>query len=220
MEIVDKNEKISQLSQTGYNVEISSYISEAFDIFKKNPGGFIAYFLVVLVISLALAFIPIVGSMISIVLSPALNIGFALVARKIKFGEAHTFNDFFGGFNKFGELFLSYLLMLVMVVLGLLLFVLPGIYLAVAYLFVQYITYFFHDGSYWDNLERSRKLVSKEWISFFGLVLLLGLLNVAGLLCLGLGILVTAPVTGIAMYLAFERIVGTQEEAMFDFEKQ
>ncbi|MCS6933835.1 MAG: hypothetical protein NZM35_01615 [Chitinophagales bacterium] len=219
MNITTKNDKIVALTQSGYSLTSTEYIKEGFQIFKKDIGGFVGFTLLYIVISVVLGLIPFIGSLISFVISPALSFGFAIVSRKIYFGEAHSFSDFFGGFKRLGDLFFVNFLMLIMILIGFLLLIIPGIYLSIAYVFAPYITYFYHEGSFWNNLERSRKLISKEWFSFFIFAILLLLLNIAGLLLLGIGMLVTLPVSAIAVYVAFEKIVGTEEEKMFDFEK-
>jgi ABC-type antimicrobial peptide transport system permease subunit len=61
-------------------------------------------------------------------------------------------------------------------------------------------------------MEYSRKLVTKNWWQFFGLAIVLGLINVLGALVLGIGLLVTIPASGLAVYAAFESIVGLPEE--------
>jgi hypothetical protein len=211
----NRTSRIEELTRTGYQVEISACISEAFEIFKKYPGGFIGFILLSFVISAVLSVIPVVGSMVSLVISPALNIGGIIVARKIKYGEAYEFNDFFKGFQKFGELFLGSLLMYIMIIIGFICLILPGIYLAVAYSFVQMLIWFSFDGQYWSTLERSRKLISREWFSFFAFFIVILLLNLAGALCLLVGLLVTVPVSVIALFVCFDKLIGTGETPGF-----
>jgi hypothetical protein len=212
----NKTPRIEELTRTGYEVEISACISEAFEIFKKYPGGFIGFVLLSFGISAVLGMIPVVGSIVSLVISPAINIGAVIVAKKIRYGEAYEFNDFFKGFQKFGELFLGSLLMYVMIIIGFIFLVLPGIYLAVAYCFVQMLIWFTFDGQYWSTLERSRRLISREWFSFFAFFIVILLLNLAGALCLLVGLLVTVPVSVIALFVCFDKLVGTGEAQGFE----
>ena len=65
----------------------------------------------------------------------------------------------------------------------------------------------------WSALETSRKLITKKWFSFFALILVLILINFAGLLMCGLGLLVTAPWSVCAVVAAYEDIVGLNSVA-------
>ena len=66
---------------------------------------------------------------------------------------------------------------------------------------------------FWPAMETSRKLVGKKWFAFFGFVLVLGLVNIVGALCVGLGLLVTLPWTVCTMTAAYEDIVGLNSVA-------
>lgn len=57
-------------------------------------------------------------------------------------------------------------------------------------------------------LDISRKLVSKKFFNWFGFLLLIGLFNVAGAICLVVGLLVTIPSSVCALYVAYEDVVG------------
>jgi hypothetical protein len=61
---------------------------------------------------------------------------------------------------------------------------------------------------FWPAMETSRKIVGRKWVSFFGFALVLGLINFAGALLCGLGLLITAPLSTCAIAAAYERIVG------------
>lgn len=60
----------------------------------------------------------------------------------------------------------------------------------------------------WAAMETSRKIITKKWFAFFGLFLLLGLLNIAGTLPLFIGLLVTLPLTYCILTAAYEDVVG------------
>lgn len=58
----------------------------------------------------------------------------------------------------------------------------------------------------WEAMEASRKIVSKRFLSFLALFILLFLLNIGGAILLFVGTLVTFPVTQIALYLAYRDV--------------
>lgn len=203
------NEKVAKLSGTGYHLRMTDYIKEGFSIFKKDVGSFIGFTLVAIGISVVLALIPIIGSIASAFISPALMIGFVVVAGRIERGETYGFNNFFDGFQKVVPLFLGQLVSGILAAIGMIFLFVPGIYLAVAYAFVSLVIWFTNED-FWNSMEISRKIISKEWFSFFGFFLLIIVFNIAGLLALGIGLFVTVPVSYIALYLAYKDIVGIE----------
>ena len=199
------------LLQKSYAVKIGDYIGTGWETFKKNPGGFVGFTLVVFLINVAIAKInqsasP-VGTLISLLVSGPLNAGFLIVAFKLLKNRATTFGDFFRGFNNFLPLFLVSLVSSVMIGIGFVLLLLPGIYLAVAYTFALPLV-LEKKMNFWDAMEFSRKLISKNWFSFFGFAFVLVLVNLAGGLLLGFGLLVTIPLSVCAIAAAYADIVG------------
>ncbi|WP_184498308.1 hypothetical protein [Algoriphagus iocasae] len=93
----------------------------------------------------------------------------------------------------------------IFMVAGLVLFILPGIYLGVGYMF-SLLFVLFGGFDFWPAMEYSRKLVHTNWWKFFGFVLLLLLINIGGFLCLIVGLLVTIPLTYLSVYVLFEEL--------------
>jgi uncharacterized membrane protein len=154
--------------------------------------------------------IPIVGSIAYAVISPALYAGFFIVAKKIVHDEPYEFKDFFKGFDFLLQLFLGNLIVGIFVVIGLVLLLIPGIYLGVAYAWtVMFIV--FAGKEFWPAMELSRKVISKKWFTFFGFFIVLGLINIAGAIALIVGLLVTIPATMLAIFAAFQDIIGTNK---------
>jgi hypothetical protein len=52
-------------------------------------------------------------------------------------------------------------------------------------------------------------VVFKKFFNWLGFIFLIGLFNIAGAICLGVGLLVTIPTSMCAIYVAFEDVVGT-----------
>jgi hypothetical protein len=97
---------IENAIQNGYNFSISNAIDDGFNIFKKEAGSFIGYALVAGIISVLAAFIP----LLNIILAPILMAGFYIVAHKIDNNQPINFNDFFKGFDQFGNILVLILL--------------------------------------------------------------------------------------------------------------
>lgn len=93
------DQKIQQLIDDGYEFEAMAYIREAWSIFRKEPGSFIGFFLVFMVISGVAGLLPLyIGPLVNyLIIAPVGAAGFYLVAHMIKRGESFTFSDFFKG---------------------------------------------------------------------------------------------------------------------------
>jgi uncharacterized membrane protein len=207
--------------QKSYTVKISQYIDSGWKTFKKNPVGFAGFTLVFFLINVAIAKVSqsvTLEAFISLLISAPLNAGFLIVAFKLLKNRATTFGDFFRGFNNYLPLFLVSLVSSMVIGIGLLLLLIPGLYLAVAYIFALPLV-LEKKMSFWDGMELSRKLISKQWFSFLGFALVLILLNLAGVLLLGVGLLVTIPISTCALAAAYADIVGlTSSSADFGSE--
>jgi hypothetical protein len=191
----------------GYQVKISDYVHQGWEMFQKNIGEFIGFTLIVFVISALTARMNAFGSIIFSSLAAPLYAGYGIVAFKRLIGQELQFSDFFKGFNYFLPLFLAGLAGGLLVSLGFVLLVIPGIYLAVGYMFATFLI-IDHRMDFWQAMETSRKIVTKQWFAVFGLALALFAINMLGLLALGIGLLVSAPVTACAAAIAYRDIVG------------
>jgi len=87
------------------------------------------------------------------------------------------------------------------------------IYFSISFIFSQMFIVF-NELDFWTALKTSMKLVNKKWFSFFGLLLVLFLINILGMLCLVFGLLVTLPASACAIYAAFEDIAGASVGAV------
>ncbi|MEB3252640.1 MAG: hypothetical protein VKO01_10975 [Cyanobacteriota bacterium] len=216
----------AELTNRDYEVKIDQYFSRGWEIFKEYPWGFILFTLLYLVIvGLLSVLLPSPlgarpgdgesfggANIVANILSPILGVGYYCVALQIARRRPKSFSDFFGGFNKFVPVFLTALVSGLLIGLGSVLLVLPGIYLAVSYLFAQLFVVDKNLG-FWSAMETSRRLITKKWFSFFGLGLLMFLLILAGLLCFGVGVLVTIPLGSCVLTAAYEDIVGLNSVA-------
>lgn len=61
---------------------------------------------------------------------------------------------------------------------------------------------------FWEAMESSRKLINRNFWPFLGFFVILTLINVLGVILLGVGLLFTFPATYCMVYAAFEDIVG------------
>jgi len=104
-----------------------------------------------------------------------------VVAFKLLKQRSTTFSDFFLGFNNFLQFFIANLLRGIPATLASILFMLPGIYLGVAYSFTT-VLIVDRKFDFWEAMETGRKVITKRWFPFFGFVLVLALINIVGCL--------------------------------------
>ncbi len=132
------------------------------------------------------------------VLMPLLT-GMIMMAIRHVRGESIVFQDVFGYYGMTWTLALAALLIYVMTVTGLLFFILPGIYLSVAYIFTLPLIADKGIGV-WEAMELSRKMVTQHWFKVFGLMILLSLGLMAGFVTFGIGLIWAVPLMLIALY--------------------
>jgi hypothetical protein len=95
----------------------------------------------------------------------------------------------------------------VLVVLGFICFILPGIYLMVAWDFSLALV--IDKGlDFWSAMEVSRKVISRHWWKFFGFVLILLLLKLAGFLFLLVGVFIAAPIARASLMYTYDDLFG------------
>ena len=101
--------------------------------------------------------------------------------------------------------------MYILVAIGFLLLVLPGIYLMVAYSLAMPLVV--EKGlSPWQALEASRKAITKSWFRFIGLGLAIMVIMIVSMIPLGIGMIWTIPMAMIAFGIAYRNIFGYEGE--------
>jgi membrane-anchored glycerophosphoryl diester phosphodiesterase (GDPDase) len=132
------------------------------------------------------------------VLIPMLT-GMIMMAIRHVRGETIMYKDIFGYYTMTWTLALAALLIYMMTVVGLMLLILPGIYLSVAYIFTLPLIADKGMGI-WDAMERSRKRGTQHWFKGFGLMILLSLGLMVGFLSFGIGLVWAVPLMLITLY--------------------
>ena len=190
---------------------LGEYFKTGWELFKQYPGGFVGFCLLYFVIQVALHAIPFVGAVASLAVSTPLLMGNFLVSAKLLQGQTPEFRDFFSGFQFLVPLLLLSLVAGTFIAIGTILLVIPGVYLAVAYLFATYLV-IDRGLEFWPAMELSRHTVNPRWFGYFAFVLLLALLNLAGALALGVGLLVTIPLSFCTVTVLYAEIFGLQSD--------
>ncbi|MCU0771404.1 MAG: DUF4339 domain-containing protein [Verrucomicrobia bacterium] len=100
--------------------------------------------------------------------------------------------------------------LLAVAVLGLLVTLVPTIYVSVAWMFGLPLV--IDKGlAFWPAMETSRKVVNKHWWSVFGLLIVIGLINLVGVLLCCVGVFLTFPLGMAALMCAYETLFSPRE---------
>ncbi|MFQ5891587.1 MAG: hypothetical protein ACE5HW_02185 [Candidatus Methanofastidiosia archaeon] len=173
-------------------MEIGKYIGEAWDLTKDNLGTFVVAFLI----------IAIAGNIVPIVLSAPLTVGFYVIASKAKKGEADL-GDLAKGFDVFGSTVLAQLVRAILIVVGLIFCILPGLVFALWYMYTLVVIAEKKVG-FQEAMKESKEIVSKEFFDHVIFVIVLFFINFIGFLLCVVGLLVTVPLSMTALVMAYQ----------------
>lgn len=118
-------QQVEHAAEHGYEFSTSTYFSRGYESFKERVGEYIGYTVAYLVISIILSVIPIVGQLVSLVIAGPLSLAYAIFTHRLHTNQSTEFSNFFDGFKKFGSLFATYILQLIIY----LIIMLPAIFI-------------------------------------------------------------------------------------------
>ena len=196
--------------QRHVSIDISSALSRGWALVRDNMTVLVGASILGWLVTVGLAFVPVLGWIVGFVLLGGLDF---LILRRLR-GEEVKIGDVFDGFNlAFLNLTMAGLVKWLLTTLGLFLCILPGIYLAVGYVFALPLVVD-KKMEFWTAMEVSRRVVHAHWWSVFALVIVLALVAFAGFLLCGVGALITIPVASASLMYAYEDLFGTQTAAL------
>jgi len=194
-------------------IDIGRCISRGVNLVTSNLGLFVGSVLLAIVITVGIKLVPILGWIASFFIDPALLAGLYMILLKRLRGQTAVVGDIFMFFNNaMLNLALASLLTGILVSIGMFVLILPGIYLAVAYLFTIPLVAD-KQLDFWPAMEVSRKVVTKHWFSALGLFIVAALIAALGVLAIVVGLLITAPIAGAAIAVAYEDLFGDEPSA-------
>ena len=135
-------------------------------------------------------------AVIALLMMP-LGVGLGLLGIRRASGRDTPLSTLWEPYTMAIPLLIMFILMGVLIVGGLLLLILPVIYLAIAYSFAPYLIIEKRLGV-WESLETSRKAITQYWWRYFGLMLVSALLIIAGIIPLFIGLIWVLPIVTIA----------------------
>ncbi len=193
-----------------HQFKIDHVLAEAVQILQRNLIPTLLYTSIYLLITLLLIRLKYSGLVIQVLLAGPFIAGYFNAFQQDYYGYAPKISHFFAFFQNPVKVIATHLLMSIITVAGLYLLVVPGIYFAIAYYFAIPLI-INRDIKIWDAMELSRSIITKQWLRFFLLVLILLIFNVVGAIFFGIGLLFTIPLTYAAVHVVFVR-QGLMEE--------
>jgi uncharacterized membrane protein len=196
-----------------YTFSIIGVLQEAY---KRTDGvkwTFISSLLLFLVIQIVLAFIlllvmPQLAGFIDIlltILTLPIIVGITILGISRARGEELSLQQIFNYFGRYPYLILGYFIVTLFTTLGILAFIIPGIYFAIAYLYTLPLIAD-KEMSVWSAMELSRKSITKQWFRFFGLGLVSFIIIIISAIPFGIGLIWSIPTVYIAYGLLYHRL--------------
>ncbi len=187
------------MNESRIELDAGQILRDSWKTFYRDGGLWIAaavVFFLILSISEGIPFLP------WVVFGPLL-LGLYKMARTALISGRADFMDLFWGFQRFLPAFLTNVVVSLFVVIGLCLLIIPGLVVGLLYLPV-YLFIVDRNLDFWQAMESSRKMVLANFTQWLKLGLVLMALNLAGTLALVVGLLVTVPMSVIAVTLAYD----------------
>ena len=152
-------------------------------------------------------FFAILNGVVPVILQGPLTAGIQIATLKKLAGRRIEFADMFKGFNYFVPALAAHLVTLVFVTGGTLLCIIPGLVIAAMYIFTNL---FIVDKrmEFWPAMQASHAIVKNDYFGFTMFILAIGLVNILGVLCCLVGLLITLPLSYAAITVAYQELVG------------
>jgi uncharacterized membrane protein len=141
---------------------------------------------------------------------PMLAAVFAVVLCYLRTGR-FDLNKLQDGFQVLVPAVLAGLIVIILGAIGWALLIVPGLIVMALYLFPLFLIVD-RKMPFWEAMEESRKKVQQDMVGFVGLALAIVGANLLGVVCLGVGVLVSLPISWCAVAAAYRELF-TEETA-------
>jgi uncharacterized membrane protein len=160
------------------------------------------------------AILSIVFQLIITVVGLPMSLAVLIMAMRHANNKPVSAGEIFRHFGVIFSLFLAYLMLTIFILIGLVLLVIPGIYLMFAYIFAMPLILEKKMGA-WQALETSRRASTKVWFRLFGLMWLVSLINLLGMITV-IGWIWTVPWTVLTISMVYQKIFGVEAHTLAD----
>jgi len=201
----------AEIVDRDYGLDLGDCFSRSWSLLQNNFWLLVGATALIFVILLGIEFIPLLGHAAGVLFGFLLWGGLDLLFLKRLRGQPVEVGDVFLGFSlAFVQLMLASVVAHVLTGIGLLLCVLPGIYLLVVWWMFVPLLILDKGLEFWPAMELSRKVVTRHWWQCFGIFLLAGFVGLLGALACGVGVFFTLPIAVGATVYAYEDIFGSR----------
>ena len=152
------------------------------------------------------------ADLVSSAVSALFTAGLMFMGVKRATGRRMVWKDVFSGFELWGKILLAAILKTLLVLIGFMLLLLPGMYLMIGYLFT-YPLMIDKQMSPWQAMETSRKAVHKVWWKILGLYFVVGLICALSAIPFGIGLIWTMPFTVVLYGVVYKALFSTEKAA-------
>jgi hypothetical protein len=146
-----------------------------------------------------------VMDLVDIFISATFALGLCRIYLRFRDGEKPIFENLFDGLARAHVWVASSIIMGVAVAMGLVLLIVPGVIMLLRLWFVGFVVVDERIGPV-DAIQRSWDITRGHTMDLLVFFLVLVGLNLLGVLCLGVGLLVTVPISGLAMAFIYREL--------------
>lgn len=204
------------------SISISEAYKFGWSSVKTNIGYFIKIFAVILTVYIALiaasyftgidrnpapdVIITLINSIFEIVIT----IGLIKIAITFTRGDKPLVSDVFSSYRLFFKFFFSTILNTIIIFVGLLLFIIPGVIWSLKFSQYKYLIVDKKMGPV-EALKESSKLTKGAKWELLGFFIITFLVNVLGIIFFVVGILITAPITMLATAHVYQQLLNQEK---------
>jgi uncharacterized membrane protein len=179
---------------------IRPLLRRAFGLFWDHALLLVSAHVIVLLILIAGNYLLTISG--NVLLGPFI-LGAFKISQRIVRNENTELADILAGFEYFLPAFLANILVNLMAIAVAPLLLIPSFLIFLTYA-ATYLFILDENLGFWEAMERSRKMVWGNFRRWLALGLIMVALNLAGLLCFGVGLLATIPYSYLLTTLAYE----------------
>jgi uncharacterized membrane protein len=184
------------------DVQIGKWISEGWNTISSE----------LLMVILATIVVVLLSGVVPVVLQAPMVVGMHIMLFNKTLTGKLDLGDLFKGFNFFLPALLATLVVSIFVLIGTLACIIPGLVVGAMYLFT-YPFIFDRKMEFWPAMQASHAIVKKNYLGFTFFFIALILLQIAGALLCGVGVLITLPLYFAAINAAYRDLVGFQNRS-------
>lgn len=188
------------------NLNIQEIFSEAWVKTKKNYWFLFCLF----VVSTIIIGLTQHTELLAFIVSIPIGIATLTIAILIANGHIPKYSDLFKSFDNY-KITLNYILastlFMIIVLLGLLALIIPGIYLAIRLQFYKFLVIENENMRPIETLKESMRMTKGHFWDLLGFVIVILVMNLIGAIPFGLGLIITVPLTIVASALLYKKLL-------------